>query len=190
MRKQKRINEIYSKAWEVYRPAIMRLCTYYLRSIPDSIDDCCQNVFLAYYEALCSNKEIKNVAGWLHKTAYQQAKYFQRKNYISNKRMVSIENQNTTKLLETSENPDYIEEMIKRKFSDEEIFQMLITSLTPEEYDSLNYFFLQPKSMDDLASQLNISINAVYQRKWALKKKLTKIINSIMQEIESDLIKY
>ena len=60
--------------------------------------------------------------------------------------------------------------MIKRKFSDEEIFQMLITSLTPEEYDSLNYFFLQPKSMDDLASQLNISINAVYQRKWALKE--------------------
>lgn len=189
MRNQKRINELYSIAWETYRPDIMKLCSYYLHSTPDVIDDCCQNVFLAYYEALYSNKKIMNVAGWLHKTAYQQAKYFQRKNYITNKRIVPIENQKAMELPEASKNPDYIEELIKRKFSDEEIYQMLISALTPEEYNSLNDFFLEPKNMADLASQLNIGINAVYQRKWALKSKLSRIAKSIIQEIENDLLK-
>lgn len=55
--------------WAEHETYIRKLCTYKLKSFPDYIDDCIQDVFLDLSDALNKGKTIEYPKAWLTKVA-------------------------------------------------------------------------------------------------------------------------
>ena len=60
--------QIYN-IWAEHEPYIRKLCTYKLKSLPEHIDDCIQDVFLDLSDAFDKGKIIEYPKGWLTKVA-------------------------------------------------------------------------------------------------------------------------
>ncbi|MDD6021933.1 MAG: sigma-70 family RNA polymerase sigma factor [Oscillospiraceae bacterium] len=61
--------KIVNELWQEHEPYIRKLCTYKLKSLPDYVDDCIQDVFLALSDALHKGKVIEYPKAWLTKVA-------------------------------------------------------------------------------------------------------------------------
>lgn len=183
MNKQNREN--YQNTWNAYYLKIKRYCAYFLRNDPSTVEDCCQDVFFAYWNALEKGQKIQNVQAWLYKVAYHHIKKVQKQRCA----------QPTLELLENSASHaramdiDFIEEMLKTRFSDEELLQMVKATLTAEELHLFEGCFLERKSGAQLAEELGIQPNYLYKKKWVLKQKLTTEIHKVLSQAVDQLLK-
>lgn len=168
---------------------IKKFCAYHLHRNPHLVEDCCQEVFRLYLEALIKGHKIENVGAWLRKVAYSE--------------IIRLEKDTakrwTLEVVESSEENtldgqmvieyDYIEEIVKNKFSDNELTQMLIAPLSEAEKYLFDSCFMHPRPPEELAQELHISTNNLYQKKWALKKKLLDRIPELINEVENMALK-
>lgn len=183
MNKQNREN--YQAAWNTYYIKIKRYCAYFLRNDSPTVEDCCQDVFFAYWNALEKGQSIQNVQAWLYKVAYHHIKKIQ-KQRCEQPKLEPLENSATHA---RAMDIDFIEEMLKTHFTDEELLQMVKATLTDEELYLFEGCFLERKSGAEMAEKLGIRPNYLYKKKWVLKQKLTKEIHKVLSRAVDQLLK-
>ena len=66
--------KIVNELWQEHEPYIRKLCTYKLKSLPDYVDDCVQDVFLDLSDAMNKGKVIEYPKAWLTKVANNKIK--------------------------------------------------------------------------------------------------------------------
>ena len=66
--------KMVTELWQEHEPYIRRLCTYKLKSLPDYVDDCIQDVFLYLSDAINKGKTIEYPKAWLTKVANNKIK--------------------------------------------------------------------------------------------------------------------
>ena len=171
---------LYQEAWNEHYDRIKKFCACHLHRCPDMIEDCCQEVFLLYYEALLKKHKIENAGAWLRKVALTQVLRIEKQ---AEKRQKIVD------LFENSENEqygieyDYVEEIIKDEYSDSTIIKMLVKTLSEEEKFIFNGCFLHSYPPDEMAEQLHINNYYLYKKKWMLKKKIEAKVPEIIGDI-------
>ena len=175
----------YTDAWHTYYTKIYKLCTYQLNSLPGAAEDCCQEVFFAYWTALKKGQEIQNLQAWLYKVAYHRIKIYQKQAYVC----PSPEPLDEASGAQAAVEVDFIEEMLKSRFCDEELLQMVKETLTEEERCIFEGCFLEQRPANEVAEQLGIQINYLYKKKWTLKQKLTQQVHKVLSDAVNALLK-
>ena len=185
----KMLESLYLDILEQNYGKIKKFCAYHLHRNPLLIEDCCQEVFRLYLEALIKGREIKNTGAWLRKVAYTEVL---RAEKDAAKRMnlewteKSDEDVIDNQLVAEC---DYIEEIVKRKFSDDKLIQMVSETLSEDEKYIFDCCFINPRPLEALAQELHINVNNLYQKKCILKKKLLTKIPEFISEVQDMALK-
>ena len=181
------LDALCREAWETHYNRIKKFCSYHLHRCPDMVDDdCCQEVFKLYYEALLKNREILNVGAWLSKVAFTEVLRVEKQAAQSQSLEGTISEPSEKQL---SVEYNYLEEIIKERFTDEALIDMITDTLTDEEKRIFDGCFLNPRPTNELASELHISANYLYKKKWVLKQKLAVKITEVVRTAEDKILK-
>nr|MBP3681399.1 sigma-70 family RNA polymerase sigma factor [Clostridia bacterium] len=160
-------------------PYIRKLCTYKLKSLPEHIDDCIQDVFLDLSDAFDKGKTIEYPKAWLTKVANNKIKdiYAQAKNEAE--KIVSFESENLDSSYYGVVNDEYftIEEeqipVLKEK---------VINMLDDKEQQLLYDRYTLNKSISVIAKEHNTTENNIYQKLFRLKQKTKILIEKVLNE--------
>ena len=80
--------------WAEHEPYIRKLCTYKLKSLPNYVDDCVQDVFLDLSDAINKGKVIEYPKAWLTKVANNKIKDIYNQAKRDAEKIVPLESQN------------------------------------------------------------------------------------------------
>ncbi|NLL62737.1 MAG: sigma-70 family RNA polymerase sigma factor [Ruminococcaceae bacterium] len=163
--------------WYEYEPLVRKLCIYKLKSLPDHIDDCVQDVFLDLMEALGNGKTIEYPKAWLLKVASNKIK--------------DIYNQ-TKKEKENIIYTDF-QKFDSINFSFDEFFtiddeqllalkEKVINMLNEKEQLLLHDRYTLEKPITEIAKEHNTTENNIYQRLFRLRQKTIMISLKILDE--------
>ena len=170
--------QIYN-IWAEHEPYIRKLCTYKLKSLPNYVDDCVQDVFLDLSDAINKGKVIEYPKAWLTKVANNKIKdiYAQAKNEAE--KIVSFESENLDSSYYGVVNDEYftIEEeqipVLKEK---------VINMLDDKEQQLLYDRYTLNKSISVIAKEHNTTENNIYQKLFRLKQKTKMLIEKVLNE--------
>lgn len=182
----KRLYMQYQEDWNRYYQKIKKFIAYNLSQYPAYIEDCCEEVFEIYLNALLDGKKIENTSAWLYKVARIVTIKSQKKLIKATNLSVSLDDDAVHELTPVVEY-DFTEEIIKSKFSEDELIQLVSKTLSDVEKMWFRECFLEPKDITTLAKEQNISIGAVYKRKRVLRAKLKSSIKKVVVDIENEI---
>ena len=178
-----RIESLYLEAVDLHYDKVKKFCAYHLHRNPQLIEDCCQEVFLLYLDALIKGRTIKNVGAWLRKVAYTEVIRLEKETSKRFRVEVFERLEDTSVENQLSIEYDFIEEIIKTRFTDDDLAKMLRETLSEEEQYMFDGCFIRRHPPEILAKELQITVNNLYQKKWALKKKLLSRIPQLISGI-------
>lgn len=156
------VNEL----WQEHEPYIRKLCTYKLKSLPDYVDDCVQDVFLDLSDAINKGKVIEYPKAWLTKVANNKIKDIYAQAKKEAEKIVSFESENLDSSYYGVVNDEYftIEEeqipVLKEK---------VINMLDDKEQQLLYDRYTLNKSISVIAKEHNTTENNIYQKLFRLK---------------------
>lgn len=168
----------YLETWDQYYVEIKKFCSYRLNQ--ELVEDCCQEIFLAYLEALLKNIKIKNTKAWLYKVANNIICRLKKQAVAE---LALVDDPDSAEMEPLHVNFDYLEEIIRRKYTDDEIIQIISETLTDEEKLIFEKCFLGQDDTTFVADKLHITPNYLYKKKWALKLKLEQRIQKVIEDI-------
>ncbi len=151
-------NSLYSIVTQKYYQSIFNYCYVQLGNNRQAAEDCTQEVFLKLFEKWKRINKEDNIRAWLYKTAAFVLKNYFRKNKIK------IEN-----LDDFSEIID-IKELEKEAINSDS--SELIASLSDEEKDFIEQYYVNEIPARDLAKSFDVSEEVIYKRVSRIKNKL------------------
>ena len=163
---------IVDELWQEHEPYIRKLCSYKLKSLPDYIDDCIQDVFLDLSDALDKGKTIEYPKAWLTKVANNKIKDIYTQAKKDAERLVYIDSQNFDNTYCGVVYDEYFQ------VKDEEIpilKEKVINMLDDKEQKLLYDRYTLRKSIPAIASEQKTTENNIYQKLFRLKQK-TKML--------------
>ncbi len=172
---KKMVNEL----WQEHEPYIRKLCTYKLKSLPDYVDDCVQDVFLDLSDAINKGKVIEYPKAWLTKVANNKIKDIYAQAKKEAEKIVSFESENLDSSYYGVVNDEYftIEEeqipVLKEK---------VINMLDDKEQQLLYDRYTLNKSISVIAKEHNTTENNIYQKLFRLKQKTKMLIEKVLNE--------
>lgn len=179
--KMNMVDKMYRETWGRYYLPILRFCCVKMkREGIEAAEDCVQETFLEYWRAISQNRSIQTPQAWLYKTAISKIIAYKKHNKLV---PVSFEE------YEPVENIDYIEEIIKGSYSDDQLLEKVLMQLPTEERSLFERIYIQKQSSEELAAKMGISLNTFYQRKWRLRKTIKTILRDVLQGAISGLTK-
>lgn len=172
---KKLVNEL----WQEHEPYIRKLCTYKLKSLPDYVDDCIQDVFLDLSDALDKGKTIEYPKAWLTKVANNKIKdiYTQAKKEVE--KIVPFESQNLDNTYSGVVHDEYF------PIEDEQIpilKEKVINLLDDNEQQLLYDRYTLKKAIPIIAKEHNTTENNIYQKLFRLKQKTKMLIEKVLNE--------
>ena len=172
---KKMVNEL----WQEHEPYIRKLCTYKLKSLPDYIDDCIQDVFLDLSDAINKGKTIEYPKAWLTKVANNKIKDIYTQAKKDAEKIAPFESENLDSSYYGVVNDEYftIEEeqipVLKEK---------VINMLDDKEQQLLYDRYTLNKSISVIAKEYNTTENNIYQKLFRLKQKTKMLIEKVLNE--------
>jgi RNA polymerase sigma factor (sigma-70 family) len=166
--------------WQEYEPYIRKLCKFKLSSLPDYIDDCIQDVFLDFSEALYKGKKIDYPKAWLTKVANNKIKDIYTLSKKENEKLVVFEAHN---LDTTSDGVVYDEPF---SIGDEQITflrEIVIHMLDEKDQQLLQDRYTKGKSIAQIAEENNTTENNIYQKLFRLREKTKIIAKKLLNEL-------
>ena len=162
--------------WTQHEPYIRKLCQYKLQSVPDKIDDCVQEVFLALMNALRDGNEIKNPKAWLTKVALNKINDIYKDEEKKRQTTVPFEEAYVSEARDFDFSPseDLSEEAIEMHL------EKILSSLSDAERKLIEDFYVKKVRQKKLAREMNISENALRQQLFRIKRKIIKEIKKII----------
>lgn len=171
--------KILNELWQEHEPYIRKLCTYKLKSLPDYVDDCVQDVFLDLSDAINKGKTIEYPKAWLTKVANNKIKDIYAQAKKEAEKIVSFESENLDSSYYGVVNDEYftIEEeqipVLKEK---------VINMLDDKEQQLLYDRYTLNKSISVIAKEHNTTENNIYQKLFRLKQKTKMLIEKVLNE--------
>lgn len=168
-----------TELWQDYEPYIRKLCTYKLKSIPDYIDDCIQDVFLDLSDALNKGKIIEYPKAWLTKVANNKIKVIYNQAKKEAEKIVPLESQNLDNTYSGVVYDEYF------AIKDEQIpflKEKVIDMLDEKEQRLLYDRYVLKKSITQIAKEHNTTENNIYQKLFRLKQKTKMLIEKVLNE--------
>ena len=168
-----------SALWQEYEPYIRKLCVFKLKSLPDYIDDCIQEVFLVFAEALNNGKNIEYPKAWLTKVANNKINDIYAQTKKETEKFVSFEAQNIDNTYSCVDYDEYF------ALADEQIpiiKEKVIGSFNEKERQLLYDRYTLKKSISQIADEYNTTQNNIYQKLFRLKQKAKMIIETVLNE--------
>lgn len=156
--------------WQEHEPYIRKFCEYKLQSLPDYVDDCVQDVFLALLKALDEGKEIAHSKAYLTKIALNKINDLYKSEEKRRKKIIPLDDVRETTDFDFS---------LTEEISDEEIekhLQEILNSLSDDEKQLIENFYIKKIRQKELAKEMKISENALRQQVFRLKRKIIKEI--------------
>lgn len=172
---KKMVNEL----WQEHEPYIRKLCTYKLKSLPDYVDDCVQDVFLDLSDAINKGKVIEYPKAWLTKVANNKIKDIYAQAKKEAEKIVSFESENLDSSYYGVVNDEYftIEEeqipVLKEK---------VINMLDDKEQQLLYDRYTLKKTIPVIAKEQKTTENNIYQKLFRLKQKTKMLIEKVLNE--------
>lgn len=170
--------QIYN-IWAEHEPYIRKLCTYKLKSLPEHIDDCIQDVFLDLSDAFDKGKTIEYPKAWLTKVANNKIKDIYTQAKKDAERLVYIDAQNFDNTYCDVVYDEYFQ------IKDEEIpilKEKIINMLDDKEQKLLYDRYTLKKSIPAIASEQKTTENNIYQKLFRLKQKTKMLIEKVLSE--------
>lgn len=161
------------KLWCEHEPYIRKFCEYKLQSMPDYIDDCVQEVFLALLNALNDEKEIAYPKAYLTKIALNKINNIYKAEEKRKKTIVSLEDINDATDFDFSVTEEISEEETEKHLEE------ILSALTDNEKKLIEDFYIKKFRQKELAKKMNISENALRQQIFRLRRKVIKEIKKI-----------
>lgn len=171
--------KMVTELWQDYEPYIRKLCTYKLKSIPDYIDDCVQDVFLNLSDALNKGKIIEYPKAWLTKVANNKIKDIYNQAKKEAEKIVPLESQNLDNTYSGIVYDEYFE------IKDEQIpflKEKVIDMLDEKEKRLLYDRYVLNKSIIQIAKEHNTTKNNIYQKLFRSKQKTKMLIEKVLNE--------
>lgn len=165
--------------WAEHEPYIRKLCTYKLKSFPDYIDDCIQDVFLDLSDALDKGKTIEYPKAWLTKVVNNKIKDIYTQAKKESEKIVSLESENFDSSYYGVVNGEYF------TIEDEQIpvlKEKVINMLDDKEQQLLYDRYTLKKSISIIAKEHNTTENNIYQKLFRLKQKTKMLIEKVLNE--------
>lgn len=171
--------KLVSELWQKHEPYIRKLCTYKLKSLPDYVDDCVQDVFLDLSDAINKGKVIEYPKAWLTKVANNKIKdiYVQAKKEAE--KIIPLESENFDSSYYGVVNDEYF------AIKDEQIpvlKEKVINMLDDKEQQLLYDRYTLNKSISVIAKEHNTTENNIYQKLFRLKQKTKMLIEKVLNE--------
>lgn len=171
--------KIVNELWQDHEPYIRKLCTYKLRSLPDYVDDCVQDVFFDLSDAINKGKTIEYPKAWLTKVANNKIKDIYAQAKKEAEKIVPLESENFDSSYYGVVNDEYftIEEeqipVLKEK---------VINMLDDKEQQLLYDRYTLNKAIPIIAKEHNTTENNIYQKLFRLKQKTKMLIEKVLNE--------
>ncbi len=156
--------------WREHEPYIRKFCEYKLQSMPDYIDDCVQEVFLALLNALKNGKEIAYPKAYLTKIALNKINDLYKTEKKRQKTVVSLDDVNESTDFDFSLTEEISEEETEKHLEE------ILSTLTDSEKKLIEDFYIKKIRQKEMAKEMNISENALRQQVFRLKRKIIKEI--------------
>ncbi len=171
-------NKKTDEIWRQCEPYIRKLCAYKLKSTPDYIDDCVQDVFLDLSEALSKGKTIEYPKAWLTKVANNKIKDIYSRNKKHAEKNVPYDERSFADSRAGVVYDDY--------FSIDEkqipaVKEKVVNMLDEKERKLLCDRYELKKSVEVIAEENGISENNVYQKLFRLKQKTRMLIEQVIK---------
>lgn len=171
--------KIVNEIWQEHEPYIRKLCTYKLKSLPDYVDDCVQDVFLDLSDALHKGKVIEYPKAWLTKVANNKIKDIYAQAKREAEKIVPFESQNLDNTYSGVVHDEYF------PIQDEQIpflKERVINMLDDKEQQLLYDRYTLKKSVSIIAKEHNTTENNIYQKLFRLKQKTKMLIEKVLNE--------
>lgn len=171
--------KIVNELWQEHEPYIRKLCTYKLKSLPDYVDDCIQDVFLDLSDALHKGKVIEYPKAWLTKVANNKIKDIYAQAKREAEKIVPFESQNLDNTYSGVVHDEYF------SIEDEQIpilKEKVINMLDDKEQQLLYDRYTLKKSISIIAREHNTTENNIYQKLFRLKQKTKMLIEKVLNE--------
>lgn len=171
--------KIVNELWQEHEPYIRKLCTYKLKSLPDYVDDCVQDVFLDLSDALDKGKTIEYPKAWLTKVVNNKIKDIYTQAKKESEKIVSLESENFDSSYYGVVNDEYF------TIKDEEVpvlKEKVINMLDDKEQQLLYDRYTLKKSISIIAKEHNTTENNIYQKLFRLKQKTKMLIEKVLNE--------
>ena len=171
--------KIVNELWQEHEPYIRKLCTYKLKSLPDYVDDCVQDVFLDLSDALDKGKTIEYPKAWLTKVVNNKIKDIYTQAKKESEKIVPLESENFDSSYYGVVNDEYF------TIEDEQIpvlKEKVINMLDDKEQQLLYDRYTLNKSISVIAKEYNTTENNIYQKLFRLKQKTKMLIEKVLNE--------
>lgn len=171
--------KIVNELWQEHEPYIRKLCTYKLKSLPDYVDDCVQDVFLDLSDAMNKGKVIEYPKAWLTKVANNKIKDIYAQAKKESEKIVPLESENFDSSYYGVVNDEYF------TIEDEQIpvlKEKVINMLDDKEQQLLYDRYTLKKSISVIANEHNTTENNIYQKLFRLKEKTKMLIEKVLNE--------
>lgn len=171
--------KIVNELWQEHEPYIRKLCTYKLKSLPDYVDDCVQDVFLDLSDALDKGKTIEYPKAWLTKVVNNKIKDIYTQAKKESEKIVPLESENFDSSYYGIVNDEYF------TIEDEQIpvlKEKVINMLDDKEQQLLYDRYTLNKSISVIAKEYNTTENNIYQKLFRLKQKTKMLIEKVLNE--------
>lgn len=171
--------KIVNELWQEHEPYIRKLCTYKLKSLPDYVDDCVQDVFLDLSDAWHKGKVIEYPKAWLTKVANNKIKDIYAQTKREAEKIVPFESQNLDNTYSGVVYDEYF------SIEDEQIpvlKEKVINMLDDKEQELLYDRYTLKKTISVIAKEHNTTDNNIYQKLFRLKQKTKMLIEKVLNE--------
>lgn len=170
---QKEIHEL----WQLYEPYIHKLCKYKLKSKPNYIDDCVQDVFVALTEAKQKGIVIKYPKAWLTVIANNKIKDIYEQ---SKKEVEHIVSQN-----EEIDKQIYYDDFSIDNITDDDIDELksnVLSQLSSFEQILIDDYYVKKMKVKEIAEKHMISQSNVKQKLFRARKMIIYLAKKEINE--------
>lgn len=165
--------------WQDYEPYIRLLCTRKLKNLPDYIDDCIQDIFVALSDALSKGITIQYPKAWLTRVANNKINDAYNKAKKEREKHISFEDINFENNAYNAVYDDYF------AVGEEDICALsdrVLSMLDEKERRLLNDRYKLKKSISVIAEEQGTTENNIYQKLFRLKQKAQMLIKKVLDE--------
>lgn len=165
--------------WQEYEPYVRFLCTRKLKDLPDCVDDCIQDVFMALSDVLSNGKTIQYPKAWLTRVANNKINDAYKKAKKERERHISLEDLDFKNNSSNAVYDDYF------AVGEEDICDLsdkVLSMLDEKERRLLNDRYNLKKSIAVIAKEHGTTENNIYQKLFRLKQKAQLLIEKVLYE--------
>ncbi len=158
-------NEKLERDYNRYYINLQRFCMVKLKN-QEQADDCVQESFFILYQHYMKDEDIKNVAGFLYKIADNLIKTQWRENQKA-ETIIQIDSLSDTIPAKEDEYSDLDYDLLAEK---------LLLALNEKEKELYKLKYIDNKSLEEIATELNMTYQAVAKRLSRLRQKVKELI--------------